>query len=126
MKNHLFLIFVLALFIGSTFLMAATVNVTGKWELTIKSPRGERTRTYEFKQEGEDLTVIMEGRDGNKVEAKGTVKDNNIEWSLTRETPRGEFTISYKGTVDGDTMKGEAQMGNFGAMEWSAKKQTDK
>jgi hypothetical protein len=100
---------------------AQDVNVTGDWEMTTQSPRGERTSDVHFEQEGEKLTVTMQIM-GEEVTAEGTVKGNKIEWSVTRSTQRGEFTISYSGTVEGDTMSGEAQMGDFGSMEWTAKK----
>lgn len=103
-------------------LTAQDVNVTGDWEMTVKSPRGERTRNIHFEQDGEKLTVTMEGRGGEKITGEGTIKENKIEWSITRSTPRGEFTITYTGTVEGDTMSGEAQMGDFGSMEWTAKR----
>ncbi len=102
-------------------LSAQDVNVTGDWEMTTQSPRGERTSDVHFVQEGEKLTVTMQLM-REEVTAEGTVKGNKIEWSVTRSTQRGEFTISYSGTVEGDTMSGEAQMGDFGSMEWTAKK----
>ncbi len=102
-------------------LSAQEVNVTGDWEMTITSPRGERTRDIHFEQEGEKLTVTMQGRDG-EVTAEGTVKGNEIEWTITRSTPRGEVTMTYTGTIEGDTMSGEVQMGDFGSSEWKAKK----
>ena len=98
------------------------VNVTGKWDVTISSQRGERTRPAQFKQDGEALTVIMPGRDGQEYEAKGSVKGTAIEWSSTRDTPRGEITITFKGTVEGDSMKGAVEFGTFGSGDWSAKR----
>jgi hypothetical protein len=97
------------------------INVTGDWELTTQSPRGERTSDIHFEQEGEKLTVTMQIM-GEEATAEGTVKGNKIEWSITRNTQRGEFTISYSGTVEGDAMSGEAQMRDRGSMAWSAKK----
>jgi D-glucosaminate-6-phosphate ammonia-lyase len=97
------------------------VNVTGDWELTTTSQRGgERTQTITLKQEGEKLTVTMTGRQGEEMKAEGTVKGNDIEWSITRSTPRGEFTITYKGKIEGDTMSGQVQMGDFGSSDWKA------
>jgi hypothetical protein len=90
--------------------------------MTVQSPRGERTHNIHFEQDGEKLTVTMEGRGGEEITGEGTIKENKIEWSITRSTPRGEFTITYTGTVEGDTMSGEAQMGDFGSMEWTAKR----
>lgn len=112
-------IFALALFAFSQ--SAQQVNVTGDWELTTTSPRGgERTQTISLKQEGEKLTVTMTGRQGEEIKAEGTVKGNEIEWSITRSTQRGEFKITYKGKIEGDTMSGQMQMGDFGTSDWKA------
>ncbi len=102
-------------------LSAQEVNVTGDWEMTITTPRGERTQDINFEQEGEKLTVTIQGPRG-EVTAEGTVKGNEIEWTITRSTPRGEFTMTYTGKIEGDTMSGEVQMGDFGPSEWKAKK----
>lgn len=104
--------------------LAQEVNVTGTWDLTSQSPRGERTSPVVFEQTGESLKVTMAGFRGDEVTGSGTVKGQDIEWTITRTTPRGDMTIVYKGKVEGDTMSGEAQMGDFGAMPWTAKKKT--
>lgn len=104
-------------------LSAQDVNVTGTWDLTSQTPRGEeRTSPVVFEQTGETLKVKMTSFRGDEMTGTGTVKGQDIEWTITRTTPRGEITLTYKGKIDGDTMKGEVQMGDFGAMPWSAKK----
>lgn len=102
--------------------LAQDVNVTGTWDLTSQSPRGERTSPVVFEQTGESLKVTMTGMRGDEMTGTGTVKGQDIEWTITRTTPRGDMTIVYKGKVEGDSMTGEAQMGDFGAMAWTAKK----
>jgi len=109
------------LFLLAISLSAQDINVTGDWEMTVTTPRGERTQDISFKQEGEKLTVTMQGRRG-EVTGEGTVRGNEIEWTITRSTPRGEFTMTYTGKIEGDTMSGEVQMGDFGPSEWKAKK----
>jgi hypothetical protein len=100
---------------------AEEVNVTGKWSLTMTTPRGERTQEVEFVQAGEELTVVSSDRDGNRVESKGTVKGDAITWSQSRQSPSGEtMTITYAGTVEGDAMQGTVTFGDFGGGEWSA------
>ena len=121
--NFLGLALVLCLFLAVVRAFGAEIaNVTGKWDLTIKSPRGEQTRLAQFRQDGEELTVIMQGRDGQEIESKGTVKGAAIEWSSTRETPRGKLTITSNGTIEGDSMKGAVEFGTFGSGDWSAMK----
>lgn len=98
-----------------------SVNVGGEWEFTMTTPRGEMTSTAKFVQEGETITVTMISQRGEST-GTGTIKGADIEWTITRESPRGQFTITYKGKVEGNTMKGEAQMGDFGSAEWKATK----
>ncbi len=116
------LLSILALVLLPLLLTAQEVNVTGDWEITTQSPRGERTSPVHFEQEGEKLTVTIQTMRGDEVTGEGTISGNKIEWTVTMSTPRGDFTITYTGTVEGDSMAGEAQMGDFGTMEWTAKK----
>lgn len=125
MKKNLMLLMTLTMVLVFQGLAAEKVNVTGKWDLTVQSPRGDRTREVEFIQDGENLKVLMQSRQDTPIEGKGTVKDDKIEWTITRETPRGEFTMTYKGTVTEDTMKGEINT-RRGTMEWSAKRKEKK
>jgi hypothetical protein len=108
----------------AVFALAQETNVTGEWDFTMQTPRGERTMVVKFVQEGEKITVTMPGfRGGNEVTGEGTVKGKDIQWSITRTGPEGnEFTITYKGTVEGTTMSGTAEMGQMGTMEWKATK----
>ena len=102
-------------------LSARAVDVTGDWELTTETRRGEMTWQVNFVQEEEKLTVTMTGQRG-EVKGEGTVKGNEIEWTITRSTPRGEMTMAYTGTVERNTMSGNVQMGDFGSAEWKATK----
>ncbi len=121
MSRNYSIFIICILFLLAVSLSAQEINVTGDWEITITTPRGERTQDINFKQEGEKLTATMQGRRG-EVTAEGTVKGNEIEWTITRSTPRGEFTMTYTGKIEGDTMSGEVQMGDFGSSEWKANK----
>lgn len=104
-------------------LLALAVDVSGTWEMVIQTPRGdERTSEMTIEQDGEKIKVKMPGFRGDEMTGEGTVKDNKIEWTFIISTQQGEFSITYTGTVEGDTMSGEAAMGDFGTMEWTAKK----
>ena len=103
-------------------LSAQDVVVTGDWELTMETPRGEMTRAIRFEQDGETITVTIEGMQGEEIEGEGTIKGSDIEWTITRDTPRGEFTIIYTGTVEGDTMSGTADISGKRTVDWSAER----
>jgi hypothetical protein len=99
------------------------VDVSGEWEMTTATPQGDITMTLKFVQTGEKLAVAMSSEFG-EFSGEGTIKGNDIEWTMTMDTSNGSFTIIHKGKVDGDTMSGEVEAGNFGTLTWKAKKKT--
>ena len=109
----------LALVMMAAFVVAA-VNITGDWELTVKTPQGDRTRPISFVQDGEKLTVKLTGRDGQEIVSEGTVKGNDVEWTTVRTGPDGtEFKMVYKGKVEGDKIVGTFEMRGQ-PVEWTA------
>ncbi len=101
---------------------AADTGVTGKWKMTSKSPRGERTQEIALEQKGEALTVTSKDREGNEVKSEGTVKGAEITWTTKRTTQMGEMVIVYKGKIDGKTMAGTVEFGSMGSGEWKAER----
>jgi len=116
---------VLAIFVFMSCVVLASAQVTdvsGEWELTIQTPRGEMVMTAKFTQDGEKLKVSMVGPRGGESQGEGTIQGNAVQWSVTRTGPDGnEFTVTYKGTVDGTTMSGTAENPR-GTVDWKATK----
>ena len=106
---------------GASF-YALAVDISGTWDMTIQTDRGDWNTELTIEQEGEKIKVTMPGWQGDQIEGEGIVKDNKIEFTFNISTQRGDFSITYTGTVEGDTMSGEADMGDFGTMQWTAKK----
>jgi len=101
---------------------AAAGDVSGKWKLTSKTPRGERVSEITLAQSGEKLSVTSKDREGNDVKSEGTVKGSDITWTTKRQGPMGEMVIVYKGKIDGKTMSGSSEFGQMGSGEWKAEK----
>jgi hypothetical protein len=101
---------------------AAAEDVSGKWKMTSKSPRGERVSEITLAQSGEKLTVTTKDREGNDVKSEGSVKGADITWTFKRQGPQGEMVIVYTGKIDGKTMSGSTQFGQMGSGEWKAEK----
>jgi lipoprotein-anchoring transpeptidase ErfK/SrfK len=99
----------------------AAEGVSGKWKVTAKSQRGERTYDVTIEQTGDKLVVTQKDRQGNDLKSEGTVKGSEITWTTKRQTPNGEFTITYKGKVEGKTMSGTSET-PMGTGEWKAEK----
>jgi hypothetical protein len=124
MKKSLVLLLGLLLTGLAAFAVAAA-DVTGDWEITMTTQRGEMKSDMKLAQTGEKLAVIMirMGRDGNPVETKGegTVKGSDIEWTVVRMGRDGqEMKMLYKGKiVDDNTITGTVEMGP-NPVEWKA------
>jgi hypothetical protein len=100
-------------------------DVGGVWEMTTQgTPQGDMTADVTFVQDKESIKVSMVGPQGMEMKGEGTVKGQDVEWSLAISTPQGDFALTYKGKVDGETMSGEVQAGDFGAFPWTAKKKS--
>ena len=127
MKQVYAMMAMMALVWFPVMLIGQDIDVSGDWELTSVTPRGERTQTIHIEQDGGKLTVTMQGgfrggQEGGEITAEGTIQGNKVEWSFSRSTPRGEFTVTYTGVVEGDTMTGEVERGQGMTSPWTAKR----
>ena len=96
-------------------------KVGGTWEMTSQGRQGPQTSTLTIDQTGNKFKGTLKGARG-EAPLEGTVDANKISFTVERDTPNGKFTINYTGTVDGDSIKGTAKMGER-ETEWTAKKQ---
>jgi autotransporter translocation and assembly factor TamB len=97
------------------------VDITGSWEMTVESPQGTMVITANFKQEGETLTGTHISEMG-EAPLKGTVKGADVEYTLTLDMGGQQMSIVHKAKVDGDTMKGSADIEGMGAIAFMAKR----
>ena len=101
---------------------AKPADVAGVWELTTQTPQGDMPGEATFVQEGDKIKFSMPGFQGMEMTGEGTVTGQELEWTVILSTPQGDFMLVDKGKVEGDTMSGEVQAGDFGAFPWTAKK----
>jgi hypothetical protein len=93
------------------------IDVSGTWNVEIEIGGQTGTPVFTFKQEGEKLTGKYKGQFG-EADVTGTLKGNAIEFSFETQGAK----IVYKGTVDKDTMKGQADYAGQAMGDWKAKK----
>jgi len=81
-------------------------DISGAWQFSLQTPTTKGSPSFEFKQDGENLTGTYSGKFG-KATLSGTVKGDQVQFSF--DAPSGKFL--YKGTVDGPTsMKGDFEL----------------
>jgi len=103
---------------------AKPANIAGVWEMTMQTPQGDMTADATFVQENDKFKFNMPGPQGMELAGEGTVKGNELEWTVLLSGGMGEMTLTYKAKVEGDTMTGEVEAGDFGAFPFTAKKKT--
>ena len=97
------------------------VDITGAWEMTVETPQGTMVITANFKQDGEMLTGSHVSEMG-EAPLKGTVKGADVEYTLTLDMGGQQMSIVHKAKVDGDTMKGSADIEGMGTIAFTAKR----
>lgn len=87
---------------------APTVNLTGKWELTLDAQGQQLPLTLEFKQSGDKVTGSLSSMLGAGTIDDGKVSGNKFSANGKSEVQGQPIDLNFSGTVDGDTMKGTA------------------
>jgi hypothetical protein len=100
---------------------AKKIDITGTWEMTVESPQGQMVITATYKQEGETLTGKHVSEMG-ETPLKGTVKGADIEYTVTLDMGGQVMSIVHKAKVDGDTIKGSADIEGMGSIPFTAKR----
>ncbi|MGD9798831.1 MAG: hypothetical protein AB7H43_05270 [Acidimicrobiia bacterium] len=93
--------------------------VDGTWNATMNTPQGAQAMTIELQSEGSTLTGTMGSAMGSMAVEAGTIDGDAVAWECKLTQPMA-ITLSFKGTVDGDSMSGDASFGSFGSGSFSA------
>ena len=82
----------------------AKIDITGTWDIAVKSPVGNTTPTAAFKVQGENVTGTITSASFGERPITGTLKGQALEFKYQTEVA-GE--ILYRGTVESnDAIKG--------------------
>jgi hypothetical protein len=98
------------------------VDVSGAWVFQVETQAGTGSPNFTFKQEGEKLTGQYKGMLGEAT-LTGTVKGNAITFSFKVNVQGNDATVTYTGTVEKDSMKGTATLGDLGSGTFTGKRQ---
>jgi len=102
-------------------LALGAADVTGKWVLRVELDVGSGNATFDFKQEGENLTGRYSGRLG-KADVTGKVKGDDIDFTFHAKGDIGEMTVTYTGKVTGNSMTGKVKYGSAASGTFSGKR----
>lgn len=108
--------------------VALAASIDGKWKSEREGQNGKIIQTFDLKSDGSKLTGNMTMQFGDMeprtVEIKdGKIDGNKFNFVITMQTPNGDFKTTYTGTVEGSSLKGQAEReGGNGPRPFEAKK----
>lgn len=97
------------------------MSFDGKWNITMKTPMGDREAVLTLAQDGESLSGSMEA-DGNSQDIQDAkIEDGRAKWNfdLTQPMP---LTLEFDVAVDGDALDGNVKLGMFGSSTVTGKR----
>jgi hypothetical protein len=97
-------------------------GIAGKWDVTFLTPGGEFPATASLAEETPGKVSGTFGSQMGEVPVAGTVEGKSFKLTMTAQTPQGAMEVVMTGDVDGDAIKGKAEIAGMGQMEWSAKR----
>lgn len=127
MQRRFFIICGLALFgLGSVVQAADKPDPSGNWKWKTKINDNEIEISMKLKLEGDKLTGTVSRNNNEATIEDGTFKDNEVSFKTVRENNGQKFTVKYKGKLDGDTIKGKAEIernGETRSVDWEPKRE---
>ena len=89
--------------------LAADIDVSGTWQLTVQDTGRVFTPKFTLTQQGERLSGTYTNSQGDNP-ASGSVKGNEVTLNAQITGQDGQKRmVTYLGTVNGDTMTGKLQ-----------------
>ena len=103
----------------------AQSDVSGVWQITLKTQTGEHGWTATFEQDGGAVSGEIDMNDGEgALLLEGTVEGSTIKWGFIVPDLDGDMPINLSGEVQGATIKGdEGSFVWYGTGVWTGTKQ---
>ena len=98
---------------------AAQMNLTGDWDMTIQSPQGTNTVRVTLTQDGETVSGRVTSQLG-ELPVTGALTGDDLKIAFTLPIQGQSIVIVMTGKVEGPTLAGKVQFGDFGEGDWTA------
>jgi L-seryl-tRNA(Ser) seleniumtransferase len=99
----------------------APASVGGQWEATIEYTRGSAIHNLIIEQHGDKLVGTHQG-ETISGDLSGAVAANLVRFRSSQRIQGTRLSYDFTGTVNGDTMSGDVNLGEYGAAKWTARR----
>ena len=98
------------------------IDVTGEWDLVLKTDDADMESVLELKQSGSEVTGTISNETIGELEIDdGTVAGKTFSFKVTIERGGNSFTVSFTGKMEDDKLTGTAKS-PMGDGTWTATK----
>jgi hypothetical protein len=80
----------------------------GCWNVTIKTPMGDRSGVLDLRVEGNTLTGTLSDGEHHAAISDGRVEGNRLSWSAKIQKPM-RLSFKFSAVVDADRISGSAK-----------------
>jgi L-seryl-tRNA(Ser) seleniumtransferase len=96
-------------------------GVSGQWDLQLDFVYGNVEHSLVFEQDGESISGLHVG-ERTSGDFRGWVAGNEVHFQSRHRWEGAGFGFEFHGKVDGESMSGEVDMGEYGPARWSAQR----
>lgn len=96
-------------------------QVAGVWEAELTFQRGSGHHTFDLEQQGSTLRGVHRG-EFLTANLHGSIEADQIEFRAVHPYEGTHLSYTFTGKVDGDTMSGKVNLGEYGQAAWEAKR----
>jgi hypothetical protein len=82
--------------------------VTGKWNILLKTPMGDKSGVLELVTQGNTLTGSLSSADHHAAISDGKINGNKLSWSAKITKPM-RLSFKFTATVEQDRISGDAR-----------------
>jgi hypothetical protein len=98
-------------------------RVAGTWDLTVTTQQGENRATMTVTQSGAALDGTMNTEMGTVQVTDGRVTGQRVTFSVTLPISGQTTTVVFRGTVEGNRIRGTADLGAMGSASFTGERQ---
>jgi hypothetical protein len=97
------------------------VSIAGQWQAELRFLRGSAIHHLMFEQHGDALLGTHEG-EFVQGDLSGKVTANQVQFHSSQRIQGQRLSYTFTGTVEGDTMAGKVNLGEYGEASWTAQR----
>ena len=98
-----------------------TVDVSGHWDLEIEYVVGAARHHFFLSVDGAQVRGLHQGRI-SEGSVRGTVADDRVDLASSLRHEGGSWSYHFTGRLQGDEMRGEVGLGEYGTGRWHARR----